>query len=214
MRIFQIRFLIFLSISCHLFSCNEYRHLHKTQTDSFCVQKLKPDFNHTIYKTAVDVLGKHISGILLIKYMPDSSTRIVFSNEMGFSYFDFGFGTDTGFHVYQIIPQMNKKGLIKTLRKDFELLLFKNMDYKNSYTLTDSTLIYHAFPQQEGINYYITDMNCTRLVGMQRASSKKPVVEVAFDSKTDNPPDSLFIRHNIKINFTISLKKISPLAAP
>jgi hypothetical protein len=214
MGIFQIRFLIFLSILCLVFSCNQYRHLRKIQTDSSCLQKLKPDFSHTMYKTAVDVLGKHISGILLIKSMPDSSTRIVFSNEMGFSFFDFGFGPDTGFHVYQITPQMNKNGLIKTLRKDFELLLFKNMDYKNSYVLTDSNRLYHAFPQSQGINYYITDMPCTHLMGMQRASSTKPVMDVTIDSKSqDNPPDSLFIRHYIKINFTISLKKLSALAA-
>jgi hypothetical protein len=214
MRKFQIRFSIFLSAACLLFSCNQYRHLKKIQTDSFCVLKLKPNFEHTLYKTAVEVLGKHISGILLIKYMPDHSTRIVFSSEMGFSYFDFGFGVDTGFHVYQIITQMNKKGLIKTLRKDFELLLFKNMDFKNSYTLKDSNWVYHAFPQQDGINYYITDMSCTHLISMQRASDKKPVMEIVLDSKNDNPPDSLFISHNIKINFTISLKKIYSIAAP
>jgi hypothetical protein len=214
MHIFPIRFFLFLSLILLIPACNQYRHLHRIQTDPVCIQQLKPNFNHALYKISIDVIGKHISGILVIKLMPDSSTRVVFSNEMGFSFFDFGFGMDTGFHVYQIIPQMNKTGLIKTLRKDFELLLFKNMDYKNSYALTDDNLLYHAFPQTEGINYYITDTLCRRLVGLQRASSKKALVDIFVDSKVkDNPPDSVFIRHHMKINFTISLKKITALAA-
>ena len=78
--------------------------------------------------------------------MPDSSTRIVFTNEMGFSFFDFGFPQDSGFMVYHIVPQMNKPALIKTLRKDFELIMFRNMDRNTSYDLIDSSVIYHAFP--------------------------------------------------------------------
>ena len=79
------------------------------------------------------------------------------------------------FMVYQILPQMDKKSVIKTLRKDFELILFRNMDYSKYFTLKDSSLLYHAFPQTQGINYYITDTNCRQLVKMQRASNKKPV---------------------------------------
>src|ERR1700688_3088788 len=137
MRKSTIRFLIFLSMACMCLSCNQYRHMQKISSDESCLQKLKPDFNHAVYKTSVDVVGKYISGILVIKRMPDSSTRVVFTNEMGFSFFDFGFSPDSGFKVYLIVPKMNKKGLIRTLRKDFELLLFRNMDSEKFYSLKD-----------------------------------------------------------------------------
>jgi hypothetical protein len=213
MRIFPIRFLIFLSGVILNLSCNQYRHMQKIQSAESCVRKFKPDFNLVIYKTSADVVGKHISGLLLIKYMPDSSTRILFSNEMGLSFFDFGFFPDNEFRVYQVTPAMNKKALIKTLRKDFELVMFRNMDSSKSYSLADSNLVYHAFPQTSGINYYITDDHCLKLVKMQRASNKKPVMEAfIYDSLAGNPPDSLVIRH-LNFNFTITLKKITPLAA-
>jgi hypothetical protein len=212
MRIFPIRFLIFLNAACLNFSCSAYSHLQKIQTGESCVQKFKPDFNHTLYQTSVDVTGKHFSGILLIKFMPDSSTRIAFSNEAGFSFFDFGFGPDSGFSVYQITPRMNKKALINTLRKDFELILFRNMDPVKYYALTDSLLVYHAYPQKKGINYYITDANCQRLVKMQRASTVKPVMEAFLEGDSlNNSPDRILI-HHLNFNFTIELKKISALA--
>lgn len=212
MRRFPIRYLIFLSGTILILSCNHYRHLQKTGPGGFCVQKFKPDFHSAMYKTSVDVTGKHFSGLLLIKNMPDSSTHIVFTNEMGFSFFEFGFLPDNGFRVYQVTPKMNKKALIRTLRKDFELILFRNMDSTRSYSLTDSQLVYHAYPQTKGVNYYITNIPCSHLVKMQRASDKKPVVEAMFEENNPGlPPDSIFIKH-LNFNFSITLIKIPKLA--
>jgi hypothetical protein len=213
MRRYQILFLIFLN-TVFLISCNQYRHMQKIQSDETCIQKFRPDFRHVVYATSVDVIGKHISGLLLIKIMPDSSTRFVFSNEMGFGFFDFGFLHDSGFRVYQIIPQMNKKDLIKTLRKDFELILFRNMNSGTSFALSDSGLVYHGFPQNKGVNYYITDTGCVHLIKMQRSSDKKPVVEAFISYEAgDHVPEEILIRH-LNFNFTISLKKMNTLVAP
>jgi hypothetical protein len=214
MRQSTTRFLIFLSLASLSFSCNQYRHMQRTPSDESCIQKLKPDFHRVVYKTSVDVIGKHISGLLVVKRMPDSDTRVVFTNEMGFSYFDFGFPPDSGFKVYFIIPQMNKEALVRTLRKDFELLLFRNMETSKPYALKDSGLIYHAYPQTEGVNYYITDSNCRQLVKMQRASTKKPVMEaVIFGDYRDISPDSISIRHFNISHFSITLKQITTPAA-
>jgi hypothetical protein len=155
----------------------------------------------------VDVVGKHLSGLLLIKTMPDSSTRIVFSNETGFSFFDFGFLPGNGFKVYHIIPQMDKKALILTLRKDFELVLFRNMREENRFTLQDSSFDYYGFPQTKGVNYYITSRDCSKLVKMQRASKRKPVAEAVLFLNRQSVPDSLFI-HHLNFQFSITLKKI------
>ncbi len=209
MRRSLLPFLLFLSCCTGGMSCSRYRHMKKIHTDESCLSKLKPDFTHVVYKTSVDVIGKHISGLLLIKLMPDSSTRIVFSNAFGFKYFDFGFLAKDSFTVYQIIPQMNKQPLIKTLRKDFELVMLRTMEKSSGYALADSGLIYHAYPQVKGVNYYVTDSACGRLIKMQRASKKKPVMEaVLFGGSAGDSPDSISIRH-LNFDFTITLKKTS-----
>jgi hypothetical protein len=199
--------LLFLSLACGILSCNAYRHLEKTSRPGECLQKFRPDIRRALYRTAVDITGRHISGLLLIKALPDSSTRIVFSNEAGFSFFDFGFLPGNGFRVYHIIPQMDKKAVIQTLRKDFDLVLFRNMDESRRFTLEDSARLYFGCPQEKGVNYYITDKGCTRLLKMQRASSRKPVVEALLFPGPDGIPDSLSIRH-LNFHFSISLKKI------
>lgn len=204
-----MRFLLFISLF-FLQGCSSlYSRLQKTETNKNCLQKFKPIFTSALYKAKVDVTGKHLSGLLVIKKMPDSSTRIVFSSEMGFTFFDFEFQQDGNFKVHSIIKQMDKKAVIKTLKKDFELILMQNLENKNSYTLKDTSFLYTAFPQTKGTYYYITDLNCTELKKMQRASKSKVAVEAIMQNYINGIPDSIGFSHNIKIsNFDIGLKRL------
>ena len=203
-----MRYLLFISCLFILPGCSSlYSNLQKTQTDINCLQKFKPGFTSALYSAKIDVTGKHLSGLVVIKKMPDSSTRIVFSNEMGITFFDFEFGKDGGFKVYNIIKQMDKKPLIKTLHKDFELVLMQNLGNKESYSLKDSAFLFTAFPQTKGIYYYITDAGCNQLVKMERASKKKVVVEAIMQDYAGGMPDTIGISHK-NFNFDIGLKRL------
>lgn len=59
------------------------------------------------------------------KEMEAAATRVAFQTKMGITYFDFGWDNVNQFTVHQIMDQMNKPALIKTLKKDFELLCLK-----------------------------------------------------------------------------------------
>jgi hypothetical protein len=169
--------------------------------------KFKPAFSVALYKTDVDVVGNHLSGLLLIKKMQDSSTRMVFSNEMGFKFFDFEFTPGKIFKVYSIVKQMNKKAVIKTLRKDFELILMEHLDSTDVSVRTNNGLKYYVFPQTKGYNYYITDSIGNKLVRMERTSKRKTIVEAIMRDYINGVPDTIGISHKT-FNFTIGLKRI------
>ncbi|MES1225153.1 MAG: hypothetical protein ABUT20_57250 [Bacteroidota bacterium] len=175
--------------------------------DASCVLKFRPQFIKALYNTQVDVTGKHLSGLLLIKAMPDSSTRLVFSNEMGFKYFDFEFAADGSFKVYYILPQMDKKAVLTTLRKDFEILLMQHLDIEKAFVYKKDGLFYIGFPQSKGNNYYITDSACNQLIRLERASKRKAVVVAVMQHYTEGMPDTIGISHT-SFNFTIGLKKL------
>lgn len=168
---------------------------------------LKPFFGSALYRTEVDVIGKHLGGLLIIKMMPDSGTRLVFTSEMGLTFFDFGFSKDGQFTVYRIIHQMDKKAVIKTLRKDFELILWEHTDASHMRTLTDGRNRYYGFPQEKGINYYITDSACTRLLRAEKSSNRKPFVVAQWPGFKGGTPDSVVISHT-QFSFTIALKRL------
>jgi hypothetical protein len=204
-----MRYLLLSSCLFFLLGCSSvYQKMEKTRADPACVLKFRPVFTKALYNTKVDVVGKHLSGLLLIKAMPDSSTRLVFSNEMGFKYFDFEFAAGGVFKVYYILPQMNKKPVLTTLRKDFELILMQHLEMKKAFVRKKDGLFYYGFPQTKGNNYYITDSACTRLIRMERASRRKAVVAAVMQQYTDGMPDSIGISQQTKFNFTIGLKKL------
>ncbi len=213
MHLYRIPYLI-LSSCLLLLSCAPvHKQMQSATADVNVLQKFKPAFTVALYNTTVDVVGNHLSGLLLIKKMPDSSTRIVFSNEMGFTFFDFEFAGDGTFKVYSIIKKMNKKSVVKTLQHDFELILMNNLDNSKAIVKTSEGLTYFIFPQPNGFNYYITNQRGDELVRMERASNKKTIVEAVMKNYI-NPlgsvsgiPDTIGITHKT-FEFNIGLKRI------
>ena len=203
-----MRYLLLSSCLLLLLSCaGVHKNLQTETGDVNLIQKFKPSFTVALYKTEVNVTGKYLSGLLLMKKMPDSSLRMVFSNEMGFKFFDFAFLPDGSFKVFSIIKQMDKKAVKTTLRKDFELVLMRGLDPATAYIRSDSQYVYHIFPEKKGFYHYITNKEGDKLVRMERASKKKVVVEAITTNNTGGIPDSIGISHK-NFNFTIGLKRI------
>jgi len=87
-----MRYLLLGSFIFILSGCSSvYKNLQPATGDISYIQKFRPDFKDLLYKAEIDVTSHHLSGLLLIKTLPDSSIRMVFSNEMGYKFFDFEF---------------------------------------------------------------------------------------------------------------------------
>lgn len=208
MQLYRMRCLLLSSCLFIFVGCSPaYKQMQVTTADITALQKFKPAFTVALYNTKVDVTGNHLSGLLLIKKMPGNSIRMVFSNEMGFKFFDFEFAPNGDFKVYSIFKQMNKRAVLKTLRKDFELILMDRLDNPAASVRKSNGLLYYVFPQTKGFNYYITDSTGNELVRLERASKRKTVVEVIMQNYIKGIPDTIGISHK-NFNFTIGLKRL------
>lgn len=202
-----MRCLLVISCCFVVISCSSaYKKLQHTAAETSCVAAFKPDFIRDMYHAQVNVAGKHLSGVLVIKTMPDSSIRMVFASEAGFSFFDFEF-KGKEFKVHSILKQMDKKPVIKTLQKDFELVLMQHIDAPDAFALKKDSFIYRVFPYGKDYYYYITDPDCTTLYRMERGNRKKKIVEAVRYGEKYTRPDSIGIRH-YNFNFTIGLKRL------
>ncbi|QEM13084.1 hypothetical protein [Mucilaginibacter rubeus] len=209
MPIFRMRFLLLSSCLLVLAGCSSvYKNLKPAEGNIREIKKFAPDFTNVLYKTEVDVVGgHHLSGLLLIKTLPDKSVRMVFSNEMGFKFFDFEFKPAGGFKVYYIIKQMDKRPVIITLQKDFELIMMRKQNPEIGYMRKDDSLLYYVFPQEKGANYYITNQAGTELIRMERSSDRQPVVQAIMHDFHDGIPDTIGISHK-NFKFNIGLKRL------
>lgn len=205
----RMRFLLLSSCLLVLAGCSSvYKNLKPAEGNVRDIKKFAPDFTNVLYKTEVDVIGgHHLSGLLLIKTLPDKSVRMVFSNEMGFKFFDFEFKPDGGFKVYYIIKQMDKRPVIITLQKDFELVMMRKQNPETGYMRKDDNNLYYVFPQEKGANYYVTNKAGTELIRMERSSNRKPVVQAIMGGIHDGIPDTIGISHK-NFKFNIGLKRL------
>lgn len=142
-----------------------------------------------------------------MKTMPDSSIRVVFTSEMGLTFFDFEFGRDGSFQVHHIIEKMNRKAVIRTLRQDFELVLMRGLQTHPATISKRENRIYYAFPHKKGSNYYITDLDCKELVGIEKASKRKAFVKVIMRNYNNGMPDTIGIEHT-NFQFNIGFKRL------
>lgn len=186
---------------------SEYKSLQPTQGSADCIQKFRPTFTNNWYNATVDVIGKHISGLLLIKTMSDSSRRVVFTNEVGVTFFDFGFGKDGSFKVHQIIEQMDKKAVVNLLRKDFELIMMQRAKDAKLQAYTRNGEIFYALPGKKETDYFITDKECSSLLRIEKASKRKKKTEVRIWNGNQQAPDSVHLKH-FTFDMQIGLKKI------
>ncbi len=202
-----MRYLLF-SLCVLLFGCkSDYKLLQSVTPDKSCADKLTPKGINTSWFTAsIDVVGKHMSGLLFIKKMDDLSYRVVFTNEIGVEFFDFGFEASGGFKVYDVIPQLDRKAVINTLRKDFELMLGLPFRGKPD-ALQQGDEIYYRYNQKKESAYFITDRDCASLQRLELGSSRKRKVTVTLSGSQLEAPDSVAIHHHI-FGMDIRLKKL------
>ena len=106
---------------------------------------------------------------------------------------------------------MDKKSVIKTLRKDFQLVLMNNLNVKDGYMLKGDSNYYYTFPWGKDHYYYITDPGCKELLRMERGNKRKKVVEAVAKDYKEGIPDSIHIRHT-GFEFEIGLKRINNYA--
>ncbi len=215
-----MRYLLYASLlllalpSCHKKAYQDKQEI--TLPSSLSASDIRPQFEKELYRCVVD--GKfglkkfHLSGLLYFKNFSDTATRVLFQSEMGNTFFDFGWDSKDSFRVYSVIDAMNKAALIKTLRKDFELLLVKNISKEPSgiyHFNNDPSKNFIRFELAKGFVYYITTKE-RKLTGIENADEQRKVVVMKMtpDDIAQRLPISLSINH-LRAGFTIDLKKIN-----
>ena len=191
LRLSSLSFLLLIA-SC----AAPYKSLQQDSAVKTSALRFKPQFSKVLYRCVVDGM-----------VMDDRSTRVVFQNEMGLTFFDFEWSPDDSFKVNQIIPQLDKDALVRTLQKDMNLLLMKNLDKSSEVVLHgNNNELFHRFDLEKGHAYYITSNG--QLERIENAGKSKVITVTLTGKATDKamPEAALFDHH--KANFTIQLNKI------
>jgi len=205
-----MKYLLFSLMVLTTACASTYRSLQPSTADASCVEKIKPrPISTTWFHAGVDVVGKHISGLLLIKPMDAGKKRVVFTNEAGVTFFDFEFGPNHFFQVKKVISQLNKKVVINTLRKDFELLLGIPFQGQTINAWSTDSLRYFGVENRSAKEryFFVTDTQCSKLNRLETGSLKNPKLTVTLTGVDSSQPGTVVIRHQT-FDMVITLQKM------
>ena len=212
-----VSFLFFLLAACgspykKLIPVNSNEPAASNKQEVLRFKPAYPAVQKELYRCHVD--GKflfkkfHLSGMLFFKNFDDGTTRVVFSNEMGYTFFDFGWDAQDSFKVNSIIPQLDKPAVIGALQKDLSVLLLRNVLSVELFRKGDASYYRSVLPK--GYAYYI--VQAKQLKRIEIAGRKRTTTIYTFGKRNDSDmPDSMSIVHH-KAHFTINAKKINDAA--
>ena len=197
-----MKYLLFVSLVFVLEGFSPNTSQEQSQND--CFNSSVPKFSSVLYSASIDVVGHHISGLLFLKMMPDSSQRTVFSNEAGITYFDFEWRKNGEFKTHQVIKKIKKRIVLNTLRKDFELVLIPPAIVKPLEKRNDGEF---SISRRKEQLIFKTTTDCQSIASVDVIGKKNKLVNVRFFPEGKNIPDSVSIVH-FNFNMKIGLKRI------
>lgn len=200
-----MRFLLFVNVFLIFSSLLSEAQIPLGEVDK-CVQSSVPKFTSVLYGTSIDVAGHHISGLLFLKTMPDSSQRAVFTSETGVTFFDFEWNKKGDFKSLHAIKKLKKKLVLNTLRKDFELLVVP-ASLRNSLKPDGSGKGHYSGKRNKETLKFKIEAQCRSVSSVEVMGKKSKLVDSIFFPEGKNIPDSVSIVHH-NFNMKISLKRI------
>lgn len=153
-----------------------------------------------IYKSKIDAFSKKIGGIFIIKKLASQHHRIVFTTEFGAKIFDFEF-IQQDFKVNYIIEALDKKILINTLKKDFQLLVNESVSINQAFK-NKTSIIYQTASKKPYLFYYFSNID-DHLEKIVTTNHKKEKVNISFDDLAKQ----IVIEHK-SIPLKISLERL------
>jgi hypothetical protein len=170
-----------------------------------CERIQAPTFNSIKYRASIDVVGNHLSGILICKTLESGQQRLVFINEIGATFFDITFD-ETIYHFNSAMGKLNKKAAKRTLAKDLGMILIKGI-YKSLENHSKNEKTLELKLKRKGKVLYYPNKNCKQYPLVENVGRKKVLSIHQYYKHDSAMPDSIFVQHH-KVNFTINLKQM------
>ena len=209
MSAFLIRHLLLSSLVLSLAACSRKMASEGNACGqgSHDIASLKPRFNSVLFQAFADVMGRHMSGLLMYKNMGNDTVRVVFTSETGITLFDFEYGPGQ-FKVLQINSSLRKKAVINRLRDDLGLPLLFDLKTENTvcYFCGKDHCIYTS-RKSESVVLKTNSVN-NKIIQAETYKGKHKKTVITFSGYINGLADSMHISHQA-FSYSIALKQIN-----
>lgn len=154
-----------------------------------------------VYKCQMDIYNNHVSGILIIKKISDTTHRVVLTSDFGNKLIDFEI-SEHNFKLNYVLPDLDKKIVINFLKNDFQHLLRKEYPVHTRFENKESNIYLSKLDKK---TYYLFFNKKNKLLNqIIYTKNNKEKIDFTFAAKKHIFADSLNLQHkDFKINIKL-----------
>lgn len=207
-KIFIIAFIAILFNSCSPKYLRDFTKVENTEIKSLNV--IPNNFTKAVYKTTLKVMGRELTGILLIKKTTDNEFRFVFMSEIGLKYFDLGItspGKNPTNKTYYIMSALKRGEFESVLFDNFNKLISKieiNSEYISYSNPNNKNWVFRENTTKQKITYYTINKTVENIYWKSPLSGKS---SISISEYAESIPQNIEIS-NKKYGVKIICKQI------
>ncbi|PZW42510.1 hypothetical protein LX95_00824 [Mesonia algae] len=200
MRQFLLISAFFLFFSCGL---STLKNLEETQIKDAPQQIENPYFQNleaSVFKSSINVYGKEVSGILIIKKQEKDISRLAFTTEFGNTLLDITV-MPTGYIKNFAIAQLDKKIILKTLAADIRTLTASGLKVEKTFRQAEKK-VYLTKLNDYQLFYYCENGNLKEII---KTTKTKEKLKILFEFGEDEQVKLINLAHSgIKLNIQLT----------
>lgn len=154
-----------------------------------------------VYKCQMDIYNNHVSGILIVKKISNTTHRVVLTSDFGNKLIDFEI-SEHNFKLNYVLPDLDKKIVINFLKNDFQHLLRKEYPVHTRFENKESNIYLSKLDKK---TYYLFFNKKNKLLNqIIYTKNNKKKIDFTFAAKKHIFADSLNLQHkDFKINIKL-----------
>lgn len=191
--------ILVLAVSCKSYQLTDVKPASTTEKT---VENLYFSSNEDyVYKCQMDIYKNHVSGILIIKKLNETTHRVALTSDFGNKLIDFEV-SNHDFKLNYVLPDLDKKIVINFLRNDFQQLLRRQYPVSESFE-NEHSKVYLSRIDDKGYYLFFNKENGL-LKQIVYTKNNKEKIDFTFDAKKHIFADSLNLQHkDFKINIKL-----------
>ncbi|KFF14613.1 hypothetical protein IW15_04050 [Chryseobacterium soli] len=154
-----------------------------------------------VYKCQMDIYNNHVSGILIVKKINDTTHRVVLTSDFGNKLIDFEI-SEHNFKLNYVLPDLDKKIVINFLKNDFQHLLRKEYPVNSRFENKESNIYLSKLDKKTYYLFFNKENDLLNQIIYTKNNKEK--IDFTFAAKKHIFADSLNLQHkDFKINIKL-----------
>lgn len=154
-----------------------------------------------VYKCQMDIYNNHVSGILVLKKINQTTHRVALTSDFGNKLIDFEI-SDQHFKLNYVLPDLDKQPVIHFLKNDFQHLLRQKYPVSESFENSNAKIYLSKADKKAYYLFFSKENNLLKQIVYTKNNKEK--IDFTFDAKKHIFADSLNLQHkDFKINIKL-----------